>query len=135
MTDAFYRLGDTRGRALFNKRKGGQQQTAAHLLEPVIQLWSGLIRSDGSSFFENHIPGIHSVRHIHCGNAGLLVTVENAPLDRTRSAKTGQQRGVNVHTSLFRQVKDLLRKDFPISSYYDDLRLKRLKYGKRLAVF
>ena len=46
-----------------------------------------------------HRPGVQAGVHLHDGDAGLGVAVENRPLDRGGAAVIGQQRRVNIQTT------------------------------------
>ena len=49
-----------------------------------------------SETLQNDIAGIQLFGHIHDGDAGLLQTIQNRPVDGSRAAIGGQQRGMDI---------------------------------------
>ena len=57
-----------------------------------------------------HISGIKSLCHVHGGDSGLLLAVNDRPLDRRRTAVLREQRCMDIDTSVLRNIEYALRK-------------------------
>ena len=68
--------------------------------------------------------------HIHDGNAGNALAVQDRPVDGRGAAILRQKRGVNVDAAVLRQVQDLLRQDLSVGRDHDQLGRKLPQYAE-----
>ena len=68
-----------------------------------------ILVSDAYTLAREHRAGIKTDVHEHNSNSGLLFTVDNGSLHRCRTAVLGKIRAVNVYTTVFRIVDNVLR--------------------------
>ena len=66
---------------------------------------------NGVTVFADHTAGIQTDVHLHDAHACLGIARFNRALNRRRTAPTGQQRGVDVETAVFRRIQHVLRQN------------------------
>ena len=99
-----------------------------------MQLAVGLIFSDRCLLFEDHIAGIQSLTHVHGGDTGHALSVDDAPLDRTCAAVFWQQRTMDVDAAIARQFQNLLWQNLAVGNHRNQVRLQFLKDLQRSTV-
>ena len=93
-----------------------------------------LIGVDGRLAAEDHISGVQLLGHIHDGDAGDAVPIEDRPVDRRRAPVFRQNRGMHVDRAVGRRVQNILRQYPAVSRHHDQLRRQLLHEAQRLAV-
>ena len=81
-----------------------------------------------------NVPGIQLLGHIHDGDAGLPLPVEDGPVDGGRSPVFGQQGGVDVDGAIGRGIQNILRQDAAIGRHHDQLRVQLPHQGQSRAI-
>ena len=92
-----------------------------------MKLLRGHVRGDGYLILQQHIAGVQPCIHQHGGNTGLLLTVDDGPVNRCRSPVTWQQGGVDIDAAQPWDVQNPLGQNLPESHYYDEVRLHFLQ--------
>ena len=103
---------------------GLRQELPAHLGQTVKEFWRCLIGSDGGGPLGDNVSGVQLWGHMHDGDASLLLSVEDGPVDRGSSPVLGQQRGVDIDAAIPRIRQNVLRQDAAIGRYNDQLRVQ-----------
>ena len=121
--------------SLFKKGDGLHQALGAQFFHPLIEFSGGFILPDRDGSFEDHVPSVQPFPHKHGGNAGLLFSVDNAPLDGARSPILGQQRTMYIDTAKLRNLQHRFGQDLAIGDYHNKLRGKLAQLGYNLLIF
>ena len=77
----------------------------------VMQSFEGVLRSNGDFLPVQHIAGVQSRIHLHDGHTSLGLSVDDHSLDRRCPAVFRKEGCMDVQTSVFRQIQNLLRQD------------------------
>ena len=119
--DLFRILGRPGSSPVLNPGHRLHQQRPAHGCQPVVKGLGRLVGLNVRGGLGNDIPRVQLRSHVHYGDAGLLLPVENGPVDGGRAAIFGQQRGVHIDTAQGRQGKHLLRQHPAIGRRHNQL--------------
>ncbi|CAN4049048.1 Lipoprotein, partial [Dysosmobacter welbionis] len=85
-----------------------------------------LVRADGSLLLQDHVPCVQLLRHIHDGDAGSLLPVQDGPVDGGRPPILGQQRRVDVDRAVSGHLQNVLRQDAAVGRHHRQLRCQGL---------
>ena len=77
----------------------------------VMQSFEGVLRSNGDFLSVQHIAGVQSRIHLHDGHTSLGFSVDDHSLDRRCPAVFRKEGCMDVQTSVFWQIQNLLRQD------------------------
>ena len=82
----------------------------------------------------NDIPGVQLLGHIHDGDAGDGVAVQDGPVDGGCATVFGQQRGMDVDGAKLGGRQNVLRQDAAIGRHHRQLRGQRADQLQRRTV-
>ena len=117
--------------------QGGHRLTedaGTHGGDPVKQLTAGFLRADGDFLADQHIAGVQPLVHLHDGNAGLGVAVQNSPLHGGAAAVLGQQGHMQVDAAILRSFQHGFGQDAAVGHHHDEVRGQRPDVGILAAV-
>ena len=72
---------------------------------------------------QQHIAGVQTGIHLHDGDTGFGLTVQNTGIDRACTAVFGQQGCMDVQTAVLGNIQHGLRQNAAISGHHNDLGL------------
>ena len=102
--------------------------------EPVVQLSSRLLFSDGALALQENVAGVERQHHALHAHPGRLVTGEDRRLNGGRPAVPREERRVDVERGDARDGEDLFVKDLSIARDDEDVRLELCEGGGELTV-
>ncbi|MNY21101.1 hypothetical protein D3C86_1546230 [compost metagenome] len=107
--------------ALEPRAEGVDEGLGPDLGEALREDIGRLVGADRGACLQEHGAGIQALLHLHGGDPGLGVAVQDGPLDRGGAAIAGQERGVDVDAAEGRQVQDRLRQDLAVGDDHDEV--------------
>ena len=75
------------------------------------------MRSDVGFPLQDDVAGVEFLRHVHDGDAGMSVTVEDGPVDGRGPPVRRQQRRMDVDTAVKGDLQDRLRENLPVGRH------------------
>ncbi len=88
-----------------------------------MELAHGGVFANGHYDLVQHGASVHADVHLHDGDAGFALALDDSVLDGGGAAILGQQRGVHVDAAIFRHGKDFLAQELAKGSHYNEVGL------------
>ena len=88
-----------------------------------MQFAHGCVFADGDYYLIQHGTSIHADIHLHDGDAGFVLALDDGVLDGGGATVFGQQGGMHVNAAVFRHGKNFLAQELAKGSYDDEVGL------------
>ena len=97
------------------------QQFRPQTGQPVMEGLHRLIRVNGGGPLGNDIPGVQRQSHVHDGHPGLLLSVQDGPVNGGRPPVLGQQGGVHIDAPQPGIGQNLLGQNPAVGRHHDEV--------------
>ena len=120
-----------RRRTVRQMRNGLAEQLRAQLRQTLKQLLRVLVRSNRRLADADDITGVQFFCHMHDGNAGFFLALQNRAVDGRRAAVLRQHGGMHVDAAQRGHVQNGLRQELPVGRHHRQLGPERAQQGQR----